>query len=184
MLRDQKKAKRADSAGLLPGCDLRVTRALQGWRQRRRTFALSQSLERRFVAHRDLARLHDQSQARVDALNARLLLLQSTGRDGRAEATAVAEKVWVAHNRCEQVRREPGDAGGGRATAAILTRAKERTFPLAVSPILPARTCGRLERRGSERGELKETNAKISKHIWSVFFAPCRPPFAVSWPAP
>ena len=71
----------------------------------------------------------------------------------------------------------PGGAGGGRTTAAILTRAKERTFPLAVSPILPARTCGRLERRGSERGELKETNAKISKHIWSVFFAPCRPPF-------
>ena len=110
-----------------------------------RTFALTQSLEGRLVAHGDLARLHDKSQTRVDALNSRLLLLQSTGRDGRAEATAAAEGVWAAHKQCEQVHRVPGQAGGGRATADILTRAKERTLPLAVSPILPKRLGGRLK---------------------------------------
>ena len=77
------------------GCAWRCFASCQGHGSRgstwqRRTFALTQSLQGRFVAHGDLARLHDESQTRVDALNSRLLLLQSTN----AEAGGVRRQRW------------------------------------------------------------------------------------------
>ena len=115
LLRDKKKAGSAVPALLRLAALLPATRALAAcstWQ--RRTFAHTQGLEGRFVAHGHLARLHDESQARVDALNSRLLLLQSTGEHRHAEATAVAGGHWAAHKRCEQVDRVAGGAGGAR----------------------------------------------------------------------
>ena len=115
LLRDKKKAGSAVPALLRLAALLPATRALAAcstWQ--RRTFAHTQGLEGRFVAHGHLARLHDESQARVDALNSRLLLLQSTGEHRHTEATAVAGGHWAAHKRCEQVDRVAGGAGGAR----------------------------------------------------------------------
>ena len=83
LLRDKKKAGSAVPALLRLAALLPATRALAAcstWQ--RRTFAHTQGLEGRFVAHGHLARLHDESQARVDALNSRLLLLQSKESTG------------------------------------------------------------------------------------------------------
>ena len=79
----KKKAGSAVPALLRLAALLPATRALAAcstWQ--RRTFAHTQGLEGRFVAHGHLARLHDESQARVDALNSRLLLLQSKESTG------------------------------------------------------------------------------------------------------
>ena len=137
LLRDKKKAGSAVPALLRLAALLPATRALAAcstWQ--RRTFAHTQGLEGRFVAHGHLARLHDESQARVDALNSRLLLLQSTGEHRHAEATAVAGGTG-----------QP-TSGASRWTGwlAVLvvpehwwvppTTAKERTLPLAVSPMV------------------------------------------------
>ena len=150
----KKKAGSAVPALLRLAALLPATRALAAcstWQ--RRTFAHTQGLEGRFVAHGHLARLHDESQARVDALNSRLLLLQSTGEHRHAEATAVAGGHWAAHKRCEQVDRVAGGAGGARTLVGAANYGQGTHLALA-RVAHRARDCGLLQgpRRGGNGG--------------------------------
>ena len=153
LLRDKKKAGSAVPALLRLAALLPATRALAAcstWQ--RRTFAHTQGLEGRFVAHGHLARLHDESQARVDALNSRLLLLQSTGEHRHAEATAVAGGHWAAHKRCEQVDRVAGGAGGARTLVGAANYGQGTHLALARVAHLFTSGLGRRQSQGPRRG--------------------------------